>query len=376
MAATGMEQVIEGLLLSPRPWGLLIDVAQDLNLEGDRWRGGVKFPTLGCSGLRRTTTEFCAAENLDPSVSEVQTVTEGGSGLTSFTLTYAGQTTGSIAANATAATVQTALRALSTVGGNGVVVTGSAGGPYTVTFTGGLAGTNVAPMTSTPTGGSGTVTVATSTQGVDNGPDRQVAIFQAFSILAAESCSANDINEAWLYERLDERWNAMLSEQVAAELMSGSVTGTSPSLQDSATTLTTGAVDAKGALARIEKGLAERLHGAQGIVHLSPEAMHWGDVTGAIVRDPQTDKLYTKTGHLVSADAGYVGAPPTGTSASGTTHWVYGSGPVGYQIGPPRRIGQVIPDIQRNIITGRVIAECVLAFDPCPVVAAEFTIPT
>ncbi|GAA4120509.1 hypothetical protein GCM10022215_24230 [Nocardioides fonticola] len=96
---------------------------------------------------------------------EVQTVTEGGSGLTSFTLTFSGQTTVAIAAAATAATVQSALEALSTIGAGNVVVTGSAGGPYTVKFIGGLANTNVAQMTATPTGGSGTVTIATTTAG-------------------------------------------------------------------------------------------------------------------------------------------------------------------------------------------------------------------
>ncbi len=101
----------------------------------------------------RTTTE------------EVQVVTEGGSGLTSFTLTFAGQTTGSIAANATAATVRTALEALSNVAPGDVVVTGSAGGPYTVSFAGAYDDTNVAQMTATPTGGTGTVTVTTQTAG-------------------------------------------------------------------------------------------------------------------------------------------------------------------------------------------------------------------
>lgn len=96
---------------------------------------------------------------------EVQTVTEGGSGLTSYTLTFSGQSTGSIAAAATAATVQTALQALSNIGPGNVTVTGPTSGPYIVTFTGALAETNVAQMTSTPTGGSGTVTVATTTAG-------------------------------------------------------------------------------------------------------------------------------------------------------------------------------------------------------------------
>jgi hypothetical protein len=96
---------------------------------------------------------------------EVQSVTEGGSGLTSFTLTFSGQTTGAIPAAATAAQVQAALEALSNIGVGDVAVTGAASGPFTVTFGGALANTNVAQMTATPTGGSGTVTVATVTAG-------------------------------------------------------------------------------------------------------------------------------------------------------------------------------------------------------------------
>lgn len=96
---------------------------------------------------------------------EVQSVTEGGSGLTSFTLTFAGQTTAAILAGATAAQVQSALEALSNVAPGDVAVTGSAGGPFTVTFGGAYADTDVAQMTATPTGGSGTVTVATVTAG-------------------------------------------------------------------------------------------------------------------------------------------------------------------------------------------------------------------
>lgn len=96
---------------------------------------------------------------------EVQTITEGGTGLTSYTLTLSGETTGSIAAAATAATVQADLEALDSITPGDVTVTGSASGPYTVTFGGGYAGENVPQMTATPTGGSGTVTIATSTAG-------------------------------------------------------------------------------------------------------------------------------------------------------------------------------------------------------------------
>ncbi len=96
---------------------------------------------------------------------EVQTATIGGSGLTSFTLTYSGQTTGSLDDAATPAEVETALKALSNIGANDVEVTGTAGSVYRIQFVGDLAGTNVAALTSTPTGGTGSVTIATVTAG-------------------------------------------------------------------------------------------------------------------------------------------------------------------------------------------------------------------
>jgi trimeric autotransporter adhesin len=79
---------------------------------------------------------------------EIQVVTLNGTASSgTFTLTYAGQTTGAIAYNADAATVDAALEALSNIGSGDVTVTGSAGGPWTVEFTGALAATNVSLMT-------------------------------------------------------------------------------------------------------------------------------------------------------------------------------------------------------------------------------------
>ena len=66
-------------------------------------------------------------------VTEVQTVTVV-AGTGTFTLTFNGQTTTPLAVNASAASVQSALQALTTI--NSAGVTGSAGGPYTVTWSG------------------------------------------------------------------------------------------------------------------------------------------------------------------------------------------------------------------------------------------------
>jgi hypothetical protein len=97
---------------------------------------------------------------------EAQTVTVTGSPTGgTFTLTYSGQTTAAIAYNASALVVQQRLFALSNIEEGQVSVTGSNGGPYTVTFSGAV---DVAQMTATAslTGGSTPgVTIATATAG-------------------------------------------------------------------------------------------------------------------------------------------------------------------------------------------------------------------
>ena len=75
-----------------------------------------------------------------------------GSGVTAYTVTVGGQTTSSIT-TITAAGLQTALRALSTVGSTGVTVTGAGTGPFTAVFT-------ASTVTATAAGTGGTVTVA------------------------------------------------------------------------------------------------------------------------------------------------------------------------------------------------------------------------
>lgn len=123
--------------------------------------------------------EFTPNVTLDTSlfvataVNEIQTVTITGSPTGgTFTLTFNGQTTATIAWNAAASAVQTALAALSTVGTGNVAVTGGPGPatPYTVTFIGALAGTNVPQMTASGAGLTGgttpAVAVTTATGGV------------------------------------------------------------------------------------------------------------------------------------------------------------------------------------------------------------------
>lgn len=98
-------------------------------------------------------------------VAEAQTLTiTGASG--SFTLTFDGQTTSSLPFNATAAQIESALRALPSirdVDGN-VLVSKSGSNIFTVRFVSSFLGLNPSQLIATPTGGV-TVAVATPTEG-------------------------------------------------------------------------------------------------------------------------------------------------------------------------------------------------------------------
>lgn len=87
----------------------------------------------------------------DPAaVNEVESVTIDATGGT-FTLTYGGQETDPIAFDASAADVQAALEALSTIAVGDVIVSGPDGGPYLVEFSGLLRYTDVSTMSATGT---------------------------------------------------------------------------------------------------------------------------------------------------------------------------------------------------------------------------------
>lgn len=132
---------------------------------------------LGFSGRSYIQSAAFDASTLAPAggVNEQQVVTITGSpsGGT-LKLKYRGQQTGTIAFDASAATVQTALRALTNIGATGVTVAGSSGGPWTVTFAGPLAAQDVFMLqlgTNALTGGTApSATVAQTVQGVTYDP--------------------------------------------------------------------------------------------------------------------------------------------------------------------------------------------------------------
>jgi hypothetical protein len=128
----------------------------------------VRVPICASGAIGARQTINCNTPSTQ--VNEVQSISATGtvSGGT-YTLTFDGQTTGTIAWNASAATVKTALDALSNLAPADTVVAGGAlpSTPVTVTFQGAWAGVNVPQMVADSaliTGG-GSINVTTTTQG-------------------------------------------------------------------------------------------------------------------------------------------------------------------------------------------------------------------
>jgi hypothetical protein len=128
-----------------------------------------------------TTTSYGestpASAPLNP-VDEVQSVTVAASG-GAFTLAFEGESSAEIPFNATAAEVQAALAAIPAVGAGQVAVSGEAAGPWSVQFTGTLAGENVTELSASAASLTGppepSASVATTTPGVSLLDDREVS---------------------------------------------------------------------------------------------------------------------------------------------------------------------------------------------------------
>jgi hypothetical protein len=163
----------------------LVEGVAETRTSFKRWGSIVNFKSvitdqtktfdISCLERNPSVLNLFYTKGTAPSVSgagtnEVQTVTITGAPTGgTFVLTYGNVATTDIAYNAAAATVQTAIQALPGIGAGNATVTGAAGGPYTVTFTGALAGQNLPQLTATSdlTGGTTpNVAVATTTQGV------------------------------------------------------------------------------------------------------------------------------------------------------------------------------------------------------------------
>lgn len=128
----------------------------------------------------------------DGGTSQVNTVTITGTPTGgNFTITVNGVTSGTIAYNAAAATVQSTLEAMSNIATGDVTVSGSAGGPYTLTWGGSYAGVAVTVSSSGAglTGGTTPAATTTTPTPAVPGTSSPVAVQGAVINLTSANCT-------------------------------------------------------------------------------------------------------------------------------------------------------------------------------------------
>ena len=171
--AADLKSELERVFTDDGVGGVVCNVTKDgyeFEIEYAGAAAGINISATAMHQATSTTTSnnlFTIQEGGPTGDSEVQVITlQGGATGGTFTLTFDGQTTSGLAFDISAANLETALEGLSSIGSGNVTVTGDDGGPWTVTFGGTLAATDVSLITgdaSSLTGGS--VYIATTTTG-------------------------------------------------------------------------------------------------------------------------------------------------------------------------------------------------------------------
>lgn len=131
-----------------------------------------------------------------------------------------------------------------------------------------------------------------------------------------------------------------------------------------------------GAMEVVEDALADLLDGGQGMIHL-PAALLTAFQSGGGLRfitgADGISRYYTATGHVVVADAGYLGPSPIANGTVDGETWIYGSGPIFVHLDDQVRVDgfQALTSFDtRNVATMYAYQHAIAIFEPCSVVAA------
>ena len=119
----------------------------DCPISNNAYRGDLPIPSNPAVPVYTATVTPATITDGGLAVNEVQTLTLAGRGLVSYKVTLGASTSAPILASQTAGGIQAALEAMASIGVGGVTVIGPVGGPFTLTFAGTLANTNVAQVT-------------------------------------------------------------------------------------------------------------------------------------------------------------------------------------------------------------------------------------
>lgn len=219
----------------------------------------------------------------------------------------------------------------------------------------------------------------------DQEPRPDAAVWQPILLRGVDECSTLDgFRTAEREARARANLTATASWQAEAEFSDAVASAEAGDLNPhltaaagwvTASTVTGGtAVSPAVALALLEQGMAECLHGQRGVIHATPNLVAlWGE-TGQVTL--QGASLVTLNDNLVVSGSGYSGDSPAGAAHAAGEAWVYGTGLV-YQIrGPATTEGEPFERVDRaqNSIVTWVSQPLVVYTSPCCKIAAQVDI--
>lgn len=222
----------------------------------------------------------------------------------------------------------------------------------------------------------------------DEEPRPEPAVWLPFALRGVDVCSTlGGLDLAERARRARSNLTATASWQAEREfsdaVASSEGSATNPHLTDpagwtTAATVTSGAEDPAIALALLEQGLADCLHGARAMIHATPAVVTlW---SAASLLTVEGTNLVTANDNLVVSGSGYSGDSPAGAAADAGTAWAYGTAVVS------QLRGQILPetddaaaqevDHRRNEVVTWVTQAAMLLVSPCCKIAAQVAILT
>lgn len=196
--------------------------------------------------------------------------------------------------------------------------------------------------------------------------------FEPFMAEVAVECSTLATDGPELEEYLRVHMILGYTSVLGAQVERSAFTPGNPSLASEAQVIASSDQSLLGAVVMIEDALADVLDGGQGMIHMTP-GLFVAFAAGGGVRYDANGRPFTATGHLIVADAGYLGVSPVTDAVVAGELWIYGSGPVFHKMAPGFRWfddAQSV-DITRNIRRVQVQQYGIAIFEPCSVVAAK-----
>lgn len=201
----------------------------------------------------------------------------------------------------------------------------------------------------------------------------EIVAFQPFLAEVGIQCSVVGTDRAELEAYLLAMSEAGRSSILGAQVERDAIGTGNPSLASEAQVISNADQSLSGAMLAVEDALADVLDGGVGVIHMTPALLIAYTHGGGVLFGPD-QVLRTYTGHVIVADAGYLGVSPvTGDVADGEL-WVYGSGPVFAQYAGPitfNGLNNEVIDFTRDQWNVKVEQYGIAIFEPCSVVAAK-----